>query len=44
MDEFGGGGLKRRVCQFVDWMFCKWGQIMMATTDNTYANLEMIAA
>jgi hypothetical protein len=27
--EFGGGGLKRKVCQFVDWMFCKFGQIMM---------------
>lgn len=44
MEEFGGGGLKRRVCQFVDWMFCKLGQIMLTVTDNTEAYLEVIAA
>lgn len=26
--ELGGGGLKRSVCQFVDWMFSKWSDEM----------------
>lgn len=25
MGEFGGGGLKRKVCQFVDCIFCRAG-------------------
>jgi hypothetical protein len=44
IDDFGGGGLKRKVCQFVDWMFCKLDQIVTNTTiDYTQTNLEVIA-
>ena len=37
MDEFGGGGLNRILCQLVDWMFCIESRLV--THDNQWLEI-----
>ena len=50
MVEFGGGGLKRSVCQFVDCIFCQEKKVRLALERRNVGssikemNLEVVSA